>query len=245
MKKRKAAAYIGVIASLIALSIVTPLLISSASDFIAGKIRKSETEKIEETETVAEREERPEALAGYESLYLESESEENTPGRRPSAVKTENSPAKASSFGQVIADEDYYDEPVYDTREEEDAANKEAYEDMEERLLSASEAAALYRKNFNPVYDELSAGLMNLFISGREQTFYEDIANYCFGRYNTTSHIAMVRFDAMTERSESKETVILEFFTDEALTDESKVPDLAYCSYNKRTLSFVFFTGGR
>ena len=50
-------------------------------------------------------------------------------------------------------------------------------------------------------------------------------------------------FDALIENTEEKETVILEFFTDEAMLDQTRVPDLVYCSYNKKTEAFVFFTG--
>lgn len=39
MKKRKVFASLAMISCLIALSIATPLMISSASDYIAGKIR--------------------------------------------------------------------------------------------------------------------------------------------------------------------------------------------------------------
>ena len=55
MRKKKAAGYLAVIASLIALSIVTPLVITTVSDHIAGWIRSSEEEtEINETERMSE-----------------------------------------------------------------------------------------------------------------------------------------------------------------------------------------------
>ena len=252
MKKKKAASYLLVIASLIAISITTPLLISSVSGYIAGKIRGEDTEAESETVTESDQSEAVSEYAPeYAQLSLEEESEDKSPAdrsdtspaERPDAGKTSSQDKTQASDGIIVVDEDFYDEPVYDTPEEEDAANRKAYEDMNRRLLSASEAADAYRKDFNPVYDELAGGLMNAFINGREQIFYEDIANYCFGRYNTTCHIGMVRFDALIENTEEKETVILEFFTDEAMLDQTRVPDLVYCSYNKKTEAFVFFTG--
>ena len=77
--------------------------------------------------------------------------------------------------------------------------------------------------------------------NGQEQFFYEDLANYCFGHYNTTFEIYKVRFDAILEDTAEKMTVILEFFTKEDLTDEMHTPDLAVCSYMKANRAFVFF----
>ena len=108
-------------------------------------------------------------------------------------------------------------------------------------LKTEAEAAAQYRSTFSPVYDELEEGLMNRFLYGQEQFFYEDLANYCFGHYNTTFEIYKVRFDAMLEDTAEKMTVILEFFTKEDLTDEMHTPDLAVCSYIKANRAFVFF----
>lgn len=179
----------------------------------------------------------------YAALFLEGESENAPSGAEGGSAHTKRE--EDHSAGLEIPDESYYDEPVYASKEEEDAANKKAYTDMTKILLSASQAADEYRKDFDPVYDELVGGLMNAFIAGREQIFYEDIADYCFGRYNTSHHVGMVRFDALIENTDEKETVILEFFTDEAMQNELLVPDLAYCSYNKKTEAFVFFTGGR
>ena len=114
---------------------------------------------------------------------------------------------------------------------------------MKQKLKSKEEAADDYRRSFDPVYDELVSGLMSSFISGREQAFYADLADFCFGRYNTSKHIAMVRFCARTEETDEKETVILELFTDEDLLNDLGIPNLYYCTYNKKTQAFVFFAG--
>ena len=234
MRKRKAAAYIGVIASLIAISIVTPLVIETLSREIERRIRKGgmEEETYAETESVDEL-----AALTLEEVSEEEESESIRPGK--DASKAASSPENG-----IIPDEvPYYEEPVFSSKEEEDAANKKAYEQMEEKLLTAEQAASSYRKNFHPEYDELKSGLMNAFISGREDLFYEEIANYCFGHYNTSFQIRMVRFDALLEDTDEKMTVILEFFTEGDLKNDSYIPDLKLCTYNKKTKAFVFFSG--
>ena len=238
MKKKKAAAYLTVIAALISLSIVTPLVIETISGHIAHRIRNKETETEKTSESVTE--------DGMTDISAEDESESlsSPPGSVKKAASSNEPGKKSGSEGDtVIVDSNYYEEPFYESREQEDAANKKAYEDMEGRLSTLSEAAGTYRKNFNPVYDELINGLMNAFISGREQVFYDDIADYCFGHYNTSYQIRAVRFDALLEDTPEKTTVILEFFTQEDLEDDRRIPDLKLCTYNKKTEAFTFFQG--
>ena len=240
MKKKKAAAYLTVIASLLALSIVTPLVINTVSDTIAGWIRSSE----KETET-----DETERLTGDEltELSMETESDhtdmEGSEGVSGGASHPDHGKTLDEEERTIILEDTYYEEPMYSSASEEDAANKRTYQDMTEKLLSLSEASETYRKNFHPGYDELKAGLMNAFISGREEQFYEDLANYCFGHYNTSYQIRKVRFDALIEETNERQTVILEFFTAEDLKNERYIPDLKLCTYNKQTQAFVFFSG--
>ena len=239
MRKKKAAGYLAVIASLIALSIVTPLVITTVSDHITGWIRSSEEEtEINETERMSE--------DGMAALIVETESEADDdissfPDDMPSGKE---SAGKAGRSDQtIIIDSPAYEEPVYDSAGAEDAANQKAYQDMTERLLSLSEAARTYKDHFHPSYDELLPGLMNEFIAGLEDQFYEELSSYCFGHYNTSYQIKRVRFDALLEDTEERKTVILEFFTEGDLKNESYVPDLKLCTYNNLTQAFVFFSG--
>ena len=238
MRKKKAAAYLTVIASLLALSIVTPLIINTVSDTIAGRIRASEKET-EGFETEEQADDELTALSGE----IESEGTGRSDHLSGGSTQSSGGREQGQKDQTIIIDEPYYDEPFYDSSEEEDAANKKVYQDMTEKLMSLSEASQTYRKNFNPVYDELKGGLMNSFISGRENLFYEEIANYCFGHYNTSYQIVKVRFDAMLEDTAESQTVILEFFTAQDLKSERYVPDLKLCTYNKKTQAFVFFSG--
>ena len=255
MKRRKTARYLVVILSLVALSVVSPLMIRAVSAYIAGKIRGREALR-EINETGGETEEAQTVSGVYEitgndeddytQLTMETE-KETEPGnqRRLHAGAGHGQTSENSAGEMTVIEENTYDEPVFRTQEEEDAANRSTWQDMTEKLLSLSEAAARYRKDFNPVYDELKSGLMNAFISGREQIFYEDIADYCFGHYNTEHPIGMVRFDALVEDTQEKMTVILEFFTAQDLLEDTGIPDLAYCTYNKKTEAFIFFTNAR
>ena len=238
MKKKKTAIYLGVIASMIALSIVTPLIINAATSYIVERLQKAERETETERSTDF-------AVDEVAALTVETESETNEESNPPSQEhkNTQQGNGERDRGKDIIVEGGFYDEPVYASQEEEDAANAKAYQDMTERLLSLSEAASTYRKNFNPEYDELKAGLMNAFISGREEIFYEDISNYCFGHYNTSYQIRKVRFDALIEDTDERQTVILEFFTAEDLKNESYVPDLKLCTYNKKNEAFVFFAG--
>lgn len=233
MKKKKVSLYLAAICSLLALSIITPVLISNGAHFIAGKIgspRQTESETS--------------SSPGMEeiSLGLEAESGQENVKIRAGSAAGENPETKPSAVNDG-ADLNFYNEPEYASKEEEDAANEKAYKDMKQKLRSKEEAANDYREEFDPVYDELVSGLMSSFISGREQAFYTDLADFCFGRYNTAHHIAMVRFCARTEETNEKETVILELFTDEDLLNDLGIPNLYYCTYNKKTQAFVFFAG--
>ena len=249
MKKKKAAGYLAVIASLIALSIVTPLVISTVSGYIAGRIRKADTEEAAE---LPDDQEDPEDAGASDaadeeltqlSVETEDDEEENIPQAEAVAPSKETQKEGTEKSDTIIIEDTYYDEPWYDSQEEEDAANQKTYQDMTEKLQTMAEASETYRRNFNPIYDELKSGLMNSFISGREQQFYDDIGNYCFGHYNTSYQIKKVRFDALLEDTSEQTTVILEFFTERDLSDEDHVPDLKLCTYNKKTQAFVFFAG--
>lgn len=248
MKRKKIAGYLLVIMALIMLSLVTPLVIKSISGYITQRIRGSDASSETETETDNGAINEPGGGPADEDaqLFLEGESEGSQGTGHKTAGSSDTGRAsrgeKVLAQGVTIDDTPGYEEPFYDTPEEEEQANQAAYEDMQQKLSTATQAALTYRQNFNPVYDELRSGIMNAFISGREAIFYEDIANYCFGRYNTTKLILKVRFDAITEDTEEKMTVILEFFSAGDMADENRVPDLAYCSYNKRTEAFVFYS---
>ena len=231
MKKKKAVWYLSVIASLLVLSIITPLMIRSLSRLIVSKISRKETDLQTEsgtdiTETV---------VAEYITETIEPETESDKTTLKPGIGH------KKKKKKQTEADPGLYHAPSYASQVEEDEANRLTYEDMTVVLKTEAEAAAQYRSTFSPVYDELEEGLMNRFLYGQEQFFYEDLANYCFGHYNTTFEIYKVRFDAMLEDTAEKMTVILEFFTKEDLTDEMHTPDLAVCSYIKANRAFVFF----
>lgn len=249
MKRRKTFRYLIVILSLIALSVGSPLVIRAVSGYIAGKIRGQETaETMADTEEVLRegdsQQQTTELTVGSEEEPESGYQSQLRPGSGHGQIRANSGDGVDHDRNgeQTIVEENSYEEPMYRSREEEAAANRRAWQDMTEKLLSMSEAAAAYRKNFNPVYDELKSGLMNAFVSGREQIFYEDIADYCFGHYNTTQTISMVRFDALVEDTQEKMTVIIEFFTAEDLLEETGIPDLAYCTYNKKTEAFVFFT---
>ena len=231
MKKKKAVWYLSVIASLLVLSIVTPLMIRSLSRLIVSKISRKETDL--QTESGTDITETVDAEYITETTELETESYKTTlkPGIGHTSLNEK----------QTEADPGLYHAPSYASQAEEDEANRLTYEDMTVVLKTEAEAAAQYRSTFSPVYDELEEGLMNRFLYGQEQFFYEDLANYCFGHYNTAFEIYKVRFDALLEDTAEKMTVILEFFTKEDLTDEMHTPDLAVCSYMKANRAFVFF----
>ena len=232
MKKRKAAWYLAVIASLLILSIVTPLMIRSLSRLIVSKIGRKEPQLQTETE--------PEL---WEDGETEDLTETDIPETEPykTTLKPGSGHEDPEGNRSEAADPGLYHAPSYASQAEEDEANRLAYEDMTAVLKTEEEAAAQYRAAFSPVYDELEEGLMSRFLSGQEQFFYEDLANYCFGHYNTAFEIYKVRFDAMLEDTAEKMTVILEFFTKEDLSDEMHTPDLAVCSYMKANRAFVFF----
>ena len=143
----------------------------------------------------------------------------------------------------VLTKEEVYEEPVYQDKEEEDRANRKAYEEMQTALKSLKDASDEYARNFHPVYEELSKGLMNAFLSGREKAFYRDLSSYCFGRYNTTSRVGRVRFCTLTEKDDQKERMILEIFTEGSSSDEDQIPDLTYCTYNRSSQAFIFSQG--
>ena len=231
MKKKKAVWYLSVIASLLVLSIVTPLMIRSLSRLIVSKISRKETDL--QTESGPDITEAVDTEDIAEAVLPETEPYKTTlkPGIGHTSLNEK----------QTEADPGLYHAPSYASQAEEDEANRLTYEDMTVVLKTEAEAAAQYRSTFSPVYDELEEGLMNRFLYGQEQFFYEDLANYCFGHYNTTFEIYKVRFDAMLEDTAEKMTVILEFFTKEDLTDEMHTPDLAVCSYMKANRAFVFF----
>ena len=231
MKKKKAVWYLSVIASLLVLSIVTPLMIRSLSRLIVSKISRKETDL--QTESGPDITETVDTEDIAEAVLPETEPYKTTlkPGSGHTGLNED----------QTEADPGLYHAPSYASQAEEDEANRLTYEDMTVVLKTEEEAAAQYRSTFSPVYDELEEGLMNRFLYGQEQFFYEDLANYCFGHYNTTFEIYKVRFDAMLEDTAEKMTVILEFFTKEDLTDEMHTPDLAVCSYIKANRAFVFF----
>jgi len=232
MKKKKAAWYLSVIASLLVLSIVTPLMIRSLSRLIVSKISRKETELQTETESDIR-----------EGTGSEDITEAGEPETEPykTILKPGSGHPDLSEELTEVADPGLYHAPSYASQAEEDEANRHAYEDMTAVLKTEEEAAAQYRSSFSPVYDELEEGLMSRFLTGQEQFFYEDLANYCFGHYNTTFEIYKVRFDALLEDTAEKMTVILEFFTKEDLTDEMHTPDLAVCCYMKANRAFVFF----
>ena len=232
MKKKKAVWYISVIASLLVLSIVTPLMIRSLSRLIVSKISRKETELHTEAGSDIR-----------ESRGNEDITEAGEPETEPykTTLKLGSGHLGLHEKQTEAADPGSYHAPSYASQEEEDEANRHAYEDMTAVLKTEEEAAAQYRASFSPVYDELEEGLMSRFLTGQEQFFYEDLANYCFGHYNTTFEIYKVRFDALLEDTAEKMTVILEFFTKEDLTDETHTPDLAVCSYMKANRAFVFF----
>ena len=242
MRKKKIVYYLTMIASLLALSVVTPLIIGTISGHIAEKIRgrpkEEQSEAINyETETDGE---------GMATISAETEkaSDISPSGPVKTTRESEKTGAEGKSNMAVSQEVSYYDEPVYKTQEEEDAANARAYRDMTEKLKTLSEAAAEYKEHFDPAYDELKPGIMNTFIAGREGSFYEAIADYCFGRYNTTKVIALVRFDAVAEDTDEKMTVILEFFSVDEMRDDSRIPSITYCSYNKTTDAFIFYESG-
>ena len=232
MKKKKAVWYLSVIASLLVLSIVTPLMIRSLSRLIVSKISRKETELQTETEQDIR-----------EGSGNEDITEAGEPETEPykTTLKPGSGHLGLSEEQTEAADPGLYHAPSYASQAEEDEANRHAYEDMTAVLKTEQEEAAQYRAAFSPVYDELEEGLMSRFLSGQEQFFYEDLANYCFGHYNTTFEIYKVRFDALLEDTAEKMTVILEFFTKEDLADETHTPDLAVCSYMKANRAFVFF----
>ena len=68
MKKKKTAIYLGVIASMIALSIVTPLIINAATSYIVERLQKAEMET--ETERTTDF-----AVDEVAALTVETESE--------------------------------------------------------------------------------------------------------------------------------------------------------------------------
>ena len=236
MRKKKTAMYLLVITSLLAMSVVLPLLINAFSGYVAGKIRQM-PDGVEKMTESADR--------GDGTDHTVNIAADETERADPPSVMSDEKPASgagAPDDKDTIVDVPYFDEPIYDSAKEESAANEKAYEDMTERLSSLSEAASAYRERFHPSYEELNSGLMNEFISGKENLFYEEIANYCFGHYNTTHPVERVRFLAVTEDTEERTTVVLEFYTSKSAADEFSVPDLAYCTYNKNTQAFVFFT---
>ena len=242
MRKKKIAFYLTMIVSLLALSVVTPLIIGSISSHIAEKIRgrpKEEQSETPDTEPDTDGE-------GMATISAEADKPEDTsPSGQGKTPRAGEKKAAGKESDPIIRQEvSYYDEPVYKTQEEEDAANARAYQDMTEKLKALSEAAMDYRERFDPAYDELKPGIMNAFIAGREGAFYEAIADYCFGRYNTTKVIALVRFDAVTEDTEEKTTVILELFSADEVRDDTRIPSIAYCSYNKTTDAFIFYECG-
>ena len=238
MKKKKAAWYLFVIASLLVLSIVTPLMIRSLSRLIVSRIGRKETDLQTETNFQTEQDLDISEAGGTEDITEASKPETES---YKTTLKPGSGHTGLNEDQTEAADPGLYHAPSYASQAEEDEANRLAYEDMTAVLKTEEEAAAQYRAAFSPVYDELEEGLMSRFLSGQEQFFYEDLANYCFGHYNTTFEIYKVRFDAMLEDTAEKMTVILEFFTKEDLSDEMHTPDLAVCSYMKANRAFVFF----
>ena len=253
MKKKRIIQYLAVITSLIALSVVTPLIIRSASDWIVKRVTaRNRGPEIDETPDTPMTEKDTEEAVSENGEQQENEAEE-TQGRTEQETdpdvfpETKSPETKPGTVAQTekqtgsAGEPGYYNPPEYASREDEGRANEEAYEVMREKVLSEGEAAAAYREAFSPAYDELTEGLMKQFISGNEKLFYAELANYCFGHYNTTHEIAMVRFDALLEDTGTKTTVILEFFTREDVGNALHTPDLALCTYNRNTNAFVFF----
>ena len=146
MKKKKAAGYLAVIASLIALSIVTPLVISTVSGYIAGRIRKADTEEAAE---LPDDQEDPEDAGASDaadeeltqlSVETEDDEEENIPQAEAVAPSKETQKEGTEKSDTIIIEDTYYDEPWYDSQEEEDAANQKTYQDMTEKLQTMAEA---------------------------------------------------------------------------------------------------------
>ena len=249
MKKKKAVRYLVVIFSLLAISITAPFLISAVSDYIVSRISgqgqedtESETdgdvsdETVEETVTEIGIE--PESGKGTETVQAGNAGNSNGGSLKPGVGhKTSEEPDADVSYSG------YYDAPVYASQEEEDAANAQAYREMETALKTQEEAVKEYRDGFNPTYEELSSGMMSRFILGREQDFYDSLANFCFGHYNTTLQISRIRFDAVLEDTDERMLVILEFFSRDDRKGLAYIPDLALCSYNKETKAYTFFRG--
>ena len=242
MKRKKAAAILLVTGSLLALSVVSPLVITAVTGQIAQRIRGGAGNALE-TETEEAAGKSTEAAMASVTLAAEEATSAGKDGESPEIRKKENAaiPGKTSDF----ADEVFYDEPVYESREEEDKANRQAWEDMNDRLLSLSQAADKYREDFHPSYEELKNGMMNSFISGREEAFYEGAADYCFGRYNSDCEIAVIRFDAILPDTPGRTTAVLEFFTPDDLEDPDHVPDISLCTYNEVSRAFVFYPCAR
>ena len=247
MKKKRILQYLAVITSMVALSIATPLVIRSASDWIVRRVsarnRAPETEETEETgqeiDIPVTENDTEEAV----SEYGEQEEKETQEGPEPE-IHPETKTGKAGRVEKETERTDapgYYEPPVYASGEDEKLADKAAYEIMREKVMSEGEAANAYRDSFSPVYDELEEGMKDRFISGKEQLFHKELANYCFGHYNTTHEIVMVRFDALLEDTGTRATAILEFFTRDDLGNALHIPDLALCTHNRNTNAFVFF----
>ena len=253
MKKKRILQYLAVITSLVALSITTPLVIRSASGWIVKRVTaRNQSTEIEGTEESGQEPDTHETEIDTEEAVSEygeqQEKEEETPGGPGPAdepeIRQEAEPENVEREKKQTEQSDangYYEPPEYASREDEKLADEEAYEAMREKALSEGEAASAYRASFSPVYDELEEGMMNQFISGKEQLFDRELANYCFGHYNTTHEIVMVRFDALLEDTGTRATAILEFFTREDLGNALHTPDLALCTHNRKTNAFVFF----
>ena len=136
MKKRKAAWYLAVIASLLILSIVTPLMIRSLSRLIVSKIGRKEPQLQTETE--------PEL---WEDGETEDLTETDIPETEPykTTLKPGSGHEDPEGNRSEAADPGLYHAPSYASQAEEDEANRLAYEDMTAVLKTEEEAAAQYR----------------------------------------------------------------------------------------------------
>ena len=115
MRKKKTAMYLLVITSLLAMSVVLPLLINAFSGYVAGKIRQMPDGVEKMTES---------ADGGDGTDHTVNIAADETERADPPSVMSDEKPAsgtRTTDDKDTIVDVPYYDEPIYDSAQENNA----------------------------------------------------------------------------------------------------------------------------
>ena len=142
MRKKKTAMYLLVITSLLAMSVVLPLLINAFSGYVAGKIRQMPDGVEKMTES---------ADGGDGTDHIVNIAADETERADPFSVMSDEKPASgagAPDDKDTIVDVPYFDEPIYDSAQEEldalaeeGSASAEGEESVSEEVLDGIEAS--------------------------------------------------------------------------------------------------------